>query len=220
MEYDQGDSPVDDLRVERLRRQVEKVRTATEELREEVFDGIGVIEGNYQELAGDEEPAHDRAGHLERAVSEFLETVENNAEDIDVVADLIDPETGGSRETVDPESEEFTELVLFALSEAGEIVAEVEYIESLVTPSGPMMADGGAGGSGGGGGSGSGGGGLLQRVTNWLNGIKSRIISKISQTFWDIVNAHKNARSWTINGEAGFGMLGLSGTVGVGVTFD
>lgn len=218
MEDSYRDSPVDDLRAERLRRQVGKIRTETDELQELVSEVLDLETRDYENLADHDETVPDDPRPLEAAITSLQETVESNASDIRSIVDLIDPETDVDAETPDPESDEFTDLVLLALSEAGEMVAEVEYVESLVVPPGPVVADGGIGSGGGGGG--GGGGGLLQRITNWLNGIKSKIINKISQTFWDIVNAHKNASSWTIEGEAGFGMLGLSGTVGVGVTFD
>ena len=206
MDDPSDEPPIDDLREDRLRRQVEKIRTATDELRDVVFEDLASIEEDYDRLVEAAGPGPVGTDRVERAVWRLPDTVEANTADIEDIADYIDPESDRSPGGRELESEEFTELVMLGLSEAGEILADVEHVETLLRASEPTRGDGGSG--------------PLRAITSWLNSIKSTVINTISRTFWDIINAHRNPKSWTINGNTGFGMLGLSGTVGASVTFD
>ncbi|MFB6354309.1 MAG: hypothetical protein ABEJ92_09505, partial [Halobacteriales archaeon] len=97
------------------------------------------------------------------------------------------------------------EVLLGSLRAAGDMLAEVEALQAIVSArdssaSGTIAA-------------------AVSKLTGWLKQLKQRIKSKVSSKLWSVVSSLQSPDSWTITGDAGASLLGLSGTVGVEVTF-
>lgn len=60
----------------------------------------------------------------------------------------------------------------------------------------------------------------VNAVRGWLRRHLQPKIRKISQHLWNLVSGLTNPASWTVTGDAGVGLLGLSGNVGLSVTFE
>jgi len=60
----------------------------------------------------------------------------------------------------------------------------------------------------------------VNAVQNWLTRHLRPKIRKISQHLWNLVSGLTNPASWTVTGDTGINLLGLSGNVGLSVTFE
>lgn len=137
-------------------------------------------------------------------LSEFSNLVDGNTENLNEIVKILPRHPN-----------DLNKGIMLGQSLSGEMVARVELLEDLTEVVSKSFVSGGSGGSGSGASR-----GLLSSISSWLNSIKSKIKNKISSTFWNIVNNLQNPENWTITGNAGFQMMGLSGTVDLSVTYE
>ena len=59
---------------------------------------------------------------------------------------------------------------------------------------------------------------LVKKVQGWLSKLKQKI-KKISSHLWQLISRLLTPKSWTIHGDTGVSILGLTGNVGISITF-
>ena len=137
-----------------------------------------------------------------RSISRFKPTMEKTCNDLqDAIAGLINNEAATGEE-------DRRRLAFQAISDLGVLASESDVLDGLMTllsvTNNPIS---------------NAAKGIINTALGWLSNHIKPLIKKISSQLWSLISHMITPKSWTVQGQTGVSLFGLTGNVSIGITF-